>query len=149
MGYYDDEQPILSDKTLEIPCSSIKLADFIILQGRPCQVIKISTSTTTGIPIYRGVDAVTGQFYEASPSQSSPSTMLGPKFKLYKLLDIHDGCITAMTETGNVKQGLNPMKASGVFQRCQTALEKDCPQVMLHVLNDGGSELVVDVKELD
>lgn len=89
-----------------IPTHHIRIGDLLILQGRPCQVIKITTSSATGQHRYLGVDLFTRQLHEESSTVSNPSpsvvvqTMLGPIFKQYRVLDISDGTVTAMTETG-------------------------------------------------
>lgn len=81
------------------------MGDLLILQGRPCQVIRITTSSATGQHRYLGVDLFTKQLHEESSYVSNPSpsvvvqTMLGPVFKQYRVLDMQDGTIVAMTET--------------------------------------------------
>lgn len=86
-----------SSNTVTIPCHHIRLGDLLILQGRPCQVIRISTSAATGQHRYLGVDLFTKQLHEESSFVSHPSpsvvvqTMLGPVFKQYRVLDMQDG----------------------------------------------------------
>ncbi|KAG8525875.1 uncharacterized protein KY384_000635 [Bacidia gigantensis] len=99
--------------TITIPCHHIRIGDLLILQGRPCQVIRITTSAQTGQYRYLGVDLFTKQLQEESSFVSNPTpsvivqNMLGPVFKTYRVLDIRDdGRIVAMTETGDVKQSL-------------------------------------------
>jgi hypothetical protein len=83
--------------TVTIPCHHIRLGDFLMLQGRPCQVIRISTSGATGQYRYLGVDLFTKQLHEESSFISNPApsvvvqTMLGPVFKQYRVLDMQDG----------------------------------------------------------
>ncbi len=91
--------------SVSIPCHHIHKGDILILQGRPCQVIRISTSAATGQYRYLGVDLFSKQLHEDSSFVSKPSpnvviqTMLGPVLKQYRVLDMHDGTLTAMTET--------------------------------------------------
>jgi hypothetical protein len=86
-----------SKNTVTIPTHHIRTGDLLILQGRPCQVIKISTSASTGQHRYLGVDLFTRQLHEESSFISNPSpsvivqTMLGPVFKQYRVLDLTDG----------------------------------------------------------
>ena len=83
--------------TVTIPCHHIRLGDILILQGRPCQVIRISTSAATGQYRYLGVDLFTKQLHEESSFVSNPApsvvvqTMRGPVFKQYRVLDLQDG----------------------------------------------------------
>ncbi|RKU41425.1 hypothetical protein DL546_004411 [Coniochaeta pulveracea] len=175
MGYYDDEAPSHVEysevrsssrsgsrvgsaaddnapSTVTIPCHHIRLGDILILQGRPCQVIRISTSAATGQHRYLGVDLFTKQLHEESSSISHPApsvvvqTMLGPIFKQYRVLDIQDGSIVAMTETGDVKQNLPVIEQSNLWSRLQTAFEAGRGSVRVLVVSDRGRELAVDMK---
>jgi translation elongation factor P/translation initiation factor 5A len=138
--------------TVTIPCHHIRLGDFLILQGRPCQVIRISTSAATGQYRYLGVDLFTKQLHEESSFISHPApsvvvqTMLGPVFKQYRVLDIQDGSIVAMTETGDVKPGLPVIEQSNLWARLEKAFQSGRGSVRVLVLNDAGRELAVDMK---
>ncbi|KAI0097009.1 hypothetical protein GGR51DRAFT_553276 [Nemania sp. FL0031] len=138
--------------TVTIPCHHIRMGDILMLQGRPCQVIRISTSSATGQHRYLGVDLFTKQLNEESSFVSNPApsvvvqTMLGPVFKQYRVLDIQDNTITAMTESGDVKPGLPVIDQSGLFGRLQSAFKQGHGSVRALVLQDNGNELVVDVK---
>ncbi|KAI0453314.1 hypothetical protein F5B21DRAFT_525850 [Xylaria acuta] len=138
--------------TVTIPCHHIRMGDILMLQGRPCQVIRISTSAATGQHRYLGVDLFSKQLHEESSFVSNPApsvvvqTMLGPVFKQYRVLDIQNGSVTAMTESGDVKTGLPVIDQSGLYSRLSSAFHKGNGSVRVLVLNDGGNELVVDVK---
>jgi len=154
MGYYDDEAPSAEAQpnTVSIPCHHIRLGDFLMLQGRPCQVIRISTSSATGQYRYLGVDLFTKQLHEESSFIANPApsvvvqTMLGPIFKQYRVLDLADGHVTAMTDTGDVKQGLQVIDQSNLWTRLQKAFDSGQGSVRVLVLDDGGRELAVEMK---
>ncbi|KAI3320843.1 hypothetical protein HD806DRAFT_537905 [Xylariaceae sp. AK1471] len=138
--------------TVTIPCHHIRMGDILMLQGRPCQVIRISTSAATGQHRYLGVDLFSKQLHEESSFVSNPApsvvvqTMLGPVFKQYRVLDIQDGTVTAMTESGDVKTALPVIDQSGLYSRLSTAFNQGHGSVRVLVITDHGSELVVDVK---
>ncbi|KAG5930928.1 hypothetical protein E4U53_002042 [Claviceps sorghi] len=138
--------------TVTIPCHHIRHGDFLMLQGRPCQVIRISTSAATGQYRYLGVDLFTKQLHEESSFVSNPApsvvvqTMLGPVFKQYRVLDMQNGHIVAMTETGDVKQSLPVIDQSNLWSRLSNAFESGRCSVRALVLNDNGRELAVDMK---
>ncbi|KAI0019720.1 hypothetical protein F4780DRAFT_793002 [Xylariomycetidae sp. FL0641] len=138
--------------TVTIPCHHIRMGDILMLQGRPCQVIRISTSSATGQHRYLGVDLFTKQLNEESSFVSNPApsvvvqTMLGPVFKQYRILDMQDGTVVAMTETGDVKTGLPVIDQSNLWSRLQSAFNAGHGSVRALVLNDGGRELVVDMR---
>ncbi|KAI2851532.1 hypothetical protein CBS147321_10405 [Aspergillus niger] len=140
-------------ETVPIPCHFIRIGDILILQGRPCQVIRISVSPQTGQHRYLGVDLFTRELQEESSFVSNPSpsvvvqTMLGPVYKTYRILDLRDdGRLVAMTETGDVKQGLPVVPQGHLFRRIREAFEDGRGSVRALVINDGGRELVVDYK---
>ncbi|KAL8672986.1 MAG: hypothetical protein Q9168_002580 [Polycauliona sp. 1 TL-2023] len=139
--------------TITIPCHHVRIGDLLILQGRPCQVIRITTSAQTGQHRYLGVDLFTKQLHEESSFVSNPSpsvivqNMLGPVFKQYRVLDIRDdGRVVAMTETGDVKQGLPVIDQGGLWSRLNDSFANGRGSVRVLVINDGGRELAVDYK---
>ncbi|RYP62743.1 hypothetical protein DL771_009588 [Monosporascus sp. 5C6A] len=138
--------------TVTIPCHHIRNGDILVLQGRPCQVIRISTSAATGQHRYLGVDLFTKQLHEESSFISHPSpsvvvqTMLGPVLKQYRVLDLSDGTVTCMTETGEVKVGLPVLDQSNLWERISRAFNSGRGSVRVLVLSDQGRELAVDVK---
>ena len=139
--------------TITIPCHHIRLGDILILQGRPSQIIRITSSAQTGQYRYLGVDLFTKQLHEETSFVSNPTpsvivqNMLGPVFKTYRVLDIRDdGRIVAMTETGNVKQGLPVIDQGGLWSRLSDSFANGRGSVRALVINDGGRELVVDYK---
>ncbi|KAK6391197.1 hypothetical protein LTR65_004656 [Meristemomyces frigidus] len=139
--------------TITIPCHHIRIGDLLILQGRPCQVIRITTSAQTGQHRYLGVDLFTKQLHEESSFVSNPSpsvvvqNMLGPVFKQYRVLDIRDdGRVVAMTETGDVKQGLPVLDQSNLLSRLTDSFNNGRGSVRVLVINDEGRELAVDYK---
>ncbi|KAF9736608.1 hypothetical protein PMIN04_001306 [Paraphaeosphaeria minitans] len=139
--------------TITVPCHHIRIGDLLILQGRPCQVIRITTSSQTGQHRYLGVDLFTKQLHEESSFISNPSpsvvvqNMLGPVFKQYRVLDIReDGRVVAMTETGDVKQGLPILDQSNLLQRLTESFDNGRGSVRILVINDEGLEMAVDYK---
>ncbi|KAK4660320.1 hypothetical protein QC762_0017830 [Podospora pseudocomata] len=143
---------IPSPLTVPIPCHHIRLGDILILGGRPCQVIRISTSAANGQHRYLGVDLFTKQLHEESSFVSNPApsvvvqTMLGPVFKQYRVLDMQDGAIVALTETGDVKQNLPVIDQSSLWNRLQKAFESGRGSVRVLVVTDHGREMAVDMK---
>lgn len=146
-------RPAGPPNTITIPCHHIRIGDLLILQGRPCQVIRITTSAQTGQHRYLGVDLFTKQLHEESSFVSNPSpsvivqNMLGPVFKQYRVLDLRDdGRVVAMTETGDVKQGLPVLDQSNLLNRLSDSFANGRGSVRVLVINDEGRELAVDYK---
>jgi hypothetical protein len=140
--------------TVTIPCHHIRNGDILMLQGRPCQVIRISTSAATGQYRYLGVDLFTKQLHEESSFISNPApsvvvqTMLGPVLKQYRVLDLQNGSLVAMTETGEVKTNLQVLDQSSLWERTSAAFSSGRGSVRVLVLSDNGRELAVDTKTI-
>ncbi|KAG4026993.1 hypothetical protein MFRU_034g00520 [Monilinia fructicola] len=138
--------------TVTIPCHHIRMGDLLMLQGRPCQVIRITTSAATGQHRYLGVDLFTRQLNEESSFIANPSpsvvvqTMLGPVFKQYRVLDLQDHTVVAMTETGDVKQAVPVLDQSNLWTRLKEAFEGGRGSIRIMVVADGGREIAVDMK---
>ncbi|GIZ45690.1 hypothetical protein CKM354_000884700 [Cercospora kikuchii] len=152
-GSYSAPRYAGAPNTITIPCHHIRIGDLLILQGRPCQVIRITTSAQTGQHRYLGVDLFTKQLHEESSFVSNPSpsvvvqNMIGPVFKQYRVLDIRDdGRVVAMTETGDVKQGLPVLDQSDLLNRLQDSFNNGRGSVRVLVISDEGRELAVDYK---
>jgi hypothetical protein len=139
--------------TFTIPCHHIRIGDLVILQHRPCQIIRITTSAQTGQHRYLGVDLFTKQLHEEPCVVSHPSpsvvlhSLLGPVFKQYRLIDIRDdGKLVAMTETGEIKQGLKVVDQGHLWSRLKEAFARGSGSVRVLVISDAGKELAVDYK---
>lgn len=73
--------------------------------------------------------------------------MLGPVFKQYRVLDIRDdGQIVAMTESGDVKQGIPVVDQGNLLEKIERAYNQGHGSVRVLVINEGGRELIVDLK---
>lgn len=146
-------EPRFRGRGVPIQCHFIRIGDILLLQGRPSQVIRITMSSQTGQYRYLGVDLFTRQLHEESSFVSNPApsvvvqTMLGPVFKQYRVLDIRDdGLIVAMTEGGDVKQGIPVVDQGGLLERITRAYNDGRGSVRVLVINHGGRELIVDLK---
>jgi hypothetical protein len=142
-----------SASTFTIPCHHIRIGDLVILQQRPCQIIRITTSAQTGQHRYLGVDLFTKQLHEEPCVVSHPSpsvvlhSLLGPVFKQYRLIDIRDdGKLVAMTESGEIKQGLKVVDQGNLYNKLREAYGKGSGSVRVLVIADQGKELAVDYK---
>ncbi|KJZ74558.1 hypothetical protein HIM_06154 [Hirsutella minnesotensis 3608] len=140
--------------TVTIPCEHIRVGDFLMLQGRPCRVIRISTSAATGQHCYLGVDLFNKTMHEETSFVTNPApstvvqTMLGPVLKQYRVLDMRDGCIVAMTDSGNVKQNLPVIDQSNLWEQLNEAFTCGRGGVRALIVEDEGRELAVGMKKV-
>ncbi|KAJ5960022.1 Nucleic acid-binding OB-fold [Penicillium vulpinum] len=181
VSHYDDEQaseprkhdgnsdPPLPDKgrgipdgyqaSVPIPCNFIRIGDVLILNERPCQVIRILVNPQTGQYLYMGVDLFTRKLHQERSFVSNPSpdvivqTMSGPVFRTYRLLDMDssDGTVVAMTETGDVKLHLPVMVQESLFDRIEEVFKEGRGSIRVLVISEMGTgrEMVIDYKRID
>ncbi|KAK7959224.1 woronin body major protein [Apiospora aurea] len=148
----DNEPSQPQRNSVTTPCHHIRMGDILLLRGRPCQVIRISTSGATGQHRYLGVDLFTKQLHEESSQVQHPSpsvlvqTMRGPIFKQYHVLGLQDGHIVALTQEGDVKSKLPVSEQGNLYHRIHTALGSGLGGIRVLVLTDGNDELCVDMK---
>jgi hypothetical protein len=139
--------------TITVPCHHIRISDLLILQGRPCQVIRITTSAQTGQHRYLGVDLFTKQLHEESSFITNPAPsvelqcMQTPVFKQYRLLDLtREGYVVAMTEAGDIKNSIAVADQGELLSRMRSAFDGGRGSIRVLVLTDEGRELIVDFK---
>lgn len=150
----DEPLSVSLPHTVTIPCHHIRVSDILLLKGRPCQVTRISMSAATGQFRYLGVDLFTKQLHEESSSIHHPApgvvvqTMQGPILKQWHVLDVNDGYVVAMTDSGDVKQRLPVLDQSNLWARLNSAFESGRGSVRIMVVRYGGSEIAVDMKVL-
>lgn len=144
-------------ETVPIPTHYIRKGDILVLQGRPCQVLRISTSQSTDQRRYLGVDLFTRELHEESSFISNPApsvvvqTMLGPVYKTYRILDVseEDATIVALTEGGDVREGIPVIPQGSLYSRIKASFHEGRSLIRALVINDGGRELVVDYKTIN
>lgn len=96
-----------SSLTFPLQCSALRKNGFVLMGGRPCKIVDMSTSKTGKHGSAKvnlvGVDIFTGKKYE----DFSPSThnMDVPHVvrKEYQLVDIEDGFLSLITDSGDTK----------------------------------------------
>ncbi|KAK6359860.1 hypothetical protein TWF696_000993 [Orbilia brochopaga] len=137
-----------------IPCHHIRVGDLVILQKRPCQIIRITTSAATGQHRYLGVDLFTHKLVEENCVVTHPSpsvvlhSMLTPSFKQYKVIDAGDGTpLVTLTETGSIKTGIKVVEQGGLAKKINEAYTQSPGAVRVLVISDGDKELIVDFKK--
>ncbi|KAJ5727662.1 hypothetical protein N7493_005482 [Penicillium malachiteum] len=153
MGSYDNEEPTSSEacyKTKETSCSNIALGQFILLQGRPCQITRISgPSTATGQYTYLGIDLATKQLHEesskASATDGSDQIVQVLDLEEWGILDLEDGSATGIDEKGDVKQAAI-LEENNLWTRLNAAFESCKGSVRGLILSERGKNLIVEMK---
>ncbi|KAK3373051.1 hypothetical protein B0T24DRAFT_657140 [Lasiosphaeria ovina] len=146
-------QPASILQTRIVDCREVRLGDILV---RYCQVIRISLNTPTGKFKYTGVDLHTkmlcndSSFINQLPSGVAVQSVLGPILKQYHVLDVQNDnrSITAMTDTGIVKQRVPVLDQSSLVGRLSKAFQAGRGSVVAMVVCDQDSdiEVVVNMK---
>ncbi|KAF4335675.1 woronin body major [Fusarium beomiforme] len=137
--------------TITVPCQFIRLGDFVILQDRPCSIIRIEVQSRTGQYCYQGVDLFTMQIYDGYSFTSNPSpgvefqSLLSPIYKQYVVVKLQDGKVVVETEPGN--EVLLPiLQASSLYSRLENALHSGRGSVRAVVMEYDDLALAVEMK---
>ncbi|CVK85056.1 related to HYP2-translation initiation factor eIF5A.1 [Fusarium mangiferae] len=145
----------LGSLTVKVPCHHIRLGDYIILQGRPCSIIKIMTSSKTGQYFYEGCDLFDRRLYTGYSFIWSPApriavqSMLGPVFKQYRVLRLEHGMAVISGENEGEYPGVKILQNQSLYSRLENALNSNREFVIVVVLEHEHEKLAVDLKVID
>ncbi|PKY04327.1 eukaryotic translation initiation factor eIF-5A [Aspergillus campestris IBT 28561] len=137
--------------TFPMQCSALRKNGHVVIKGRPCKIVDMSTSKT-GKHGHAKVHLVALDIFTAKKYEDlSPSThnMDVPNVyrKEYQLLDItDDDFLSLMDEAGNTKDDVK-LPEDDVGDRISKMFrddEKDCNVIVLTAM---GEERAMDVKE--
>ncbi|PYH79918.1 translation initiation factor eIF-5A [Aspergillus uvarum CBS 121591] len=137
--------------TFPMQCSALRKNGHVVIKGRPCKIVDMSTSKTGKHGHAKvhlvAIDIFTGKKYE----DLSPSThnMDVPNVyrKEYQLLDVtDDGFLSLMDEEGGTKDDvkLPEGEVGEKIERMFKEEEKDCN---VTILTSMGEQCCMDVKE--
>ena len=95
----------------------------------------------------QGANVVVNDIRREAAQEVVLHSLLGPIFKQYRLIDIRDeGKLVAMTETGEIKQGLKVVDQGHLWSRLKEAFGRGSGSVRVLVIADSTKELAVDYK---
>ncbi|GAB1192124.1 translation protein SH3-like domain-containing protein [Aspergillus pseudonomiae] len=130
-------------------CSALRKNGHVVIKGRPCKIVDMSTSKTGKHGHAKvhlvAIDIFTGKKLEdLSPSTHNMDVPFVKRTE-YQLLNIDDGFLNLMNENGDSKDDVK-LPDGELGDRIQTMFDdgKDCNVIILAAM---GEECAMDVKE--
>ncbi|KAL2007768.1 hypothetical protein VTN00DRAFT_7750 [Thermoascus crustaceus] len=136
--------------TYPMQCSALRKNGFVVIKGRPCKIVEMSTSKT-GKHGHAKVHIVALDIFTGKKLEDlSPSThnMEVPKVtrKEYQLLDItDDDFLSLMSEDGNTKDDVK-LPEGEVGEKMRKAFDEG-KDLNVTILTSMGEEAAMDFKE--
>ncbi|XP_043236102.1 eukaryotic translation initiation factor 5A-like [Amphibalanus amphitrite] len=137
-----------ASSTFPQQCSALRKNGFVMLKGRPCKIVEMSTSKTGKHGHAKvhmvGIDIFTGKKYEdICPSTHNMDVPVVRRFEM-QLIDIDDGFCTLMDDKGETRGDLRvPEGALG--QQLQKDFD-DGKELLCTVLKACTEECIIGTK---
>ena len=135
--------------TYPMQCSALRKNGFVVIKGRPCKIVDMSTSKT-GKHGHAKVHLVTLDIFTGKKLEDlSPSThnleVPFVKRSEYKLLDIDDGYLSLMTMDGETKDDVKAPEGE-LGDSMQAAFDEG-KDLMVTIISAMGEEAAISFKE--
>lgn len=132
-----------------VQCSALRKNGFVNISGRPCKIVDMSTSKTGKHGHAKvnlvGIDIFTGKKYEDICPSTHNMDVPHVQRKEYQLIDIDDGFLSLMTDSGETKADVKLPEEIG------EALTKDFQagkDLLVTVIAAMGEEHAMSYKEM-
>ncbi|XP_040578540.1 eukaryotic translation initiation factor 5A-1 [Lepeophtheirus salmonis] len=137
-----------ASETFPMQCSALRKNGFVMIKGRPCKIVEMSTSKTGKHGHAKvhmvALDIFTQKKYEDICPSTHNMDVPNVKRKDYQLLDIDDGFLSLMDDSGNTRDDLRvPEGEIGDEIKVAIAESRD---ILCTVLSACGEESVIATK---
>merc|ERR1712020_581408 len=134
--------------TFPMQCSALRKNGFVMIKGRPCKIVEMSTSKT-GKHGHAKVhlvapDIFTNKKYEDICPSTHNMDVPNVSRKDYQLCDIDDGYLSLMDDGGDMREGLK-VPDGDIGEEIKSAIA-DGKEILCTVLSACGEEAVIATK---
>jgi len=154
MGDFDDLEftttESLASNTFPAQCSSLRKNGCVVLKGRPCKIVDMSTSKTgkhghAKVHIV-GIDIFNGKKYEDVCPSTHNMEVPCVNRRRYQLVDIskEDGFLCLMDDKGDIVDGVRIPSDPNVVKDIESRLESGTP-TNVTIITAMGEEAVASV----
>ncbi|KAJ1539664.1 Eukaryotic translation initiation factor 5A [Cladochytrium tenue] len=138
-----------ASQTYPMQCSALRKNGFVVLKGRPCKIVDMSTSKTGKHGHAKvhlvGIDIFTGKKLEdLSPSTHNMDVPNVVRLE-YQVLDISDGFFSLMTADGGTKDDCK-VPEGDIGNQITSAFE-DGKDIVVTIITAMGEEACIAFKE--
>jgi len=134
--------------TFPMQCSALRKNGFVVLKGRPCKIVEMSTSKTGKHGHAKvnmvGIDIFTNKKYEDMCPSTHNMDVPNVKRLDLQLLNIQDSFLTLMADNGDVREDLR-LPDGDLGKEIQTKFDGG-EDLIVSVLSSMGEECAVAVK---
>jgi len=137
-----------ASETYPMQCSALRKNGFVMIKGRPCKIVEMSTSKTGKHGHAKvhlvALDIFTAKKYEDICPSTHNMDVPNVKRRDFQLLDVDDGYLSLMDDGGNTRDDLK-LPDSDVGAEITAALA-DGKDIICTVLSACGEECVIATK---
>ncbi|RFU78396.1 eukaryotic translation initiation factor 5a [Trichoderma arundinaceum] len=137
--------------TYPMQCSALRKNGFVVIKGRPCKIVDMSTSKTGKHGHAKvhlvALDIFTGKKYEDLSPSTHNMDVPNVTRREYQLLDISDdGFLSLMNDDGDTKDDVR-MPDGEVGEKINKLFKIDEKDTNVVVLTSMGEEAAIEAKE--
>ncbi|QUC16706.1 uncharacterized protein UV8b_00947 [Ustilaginoidea virens] len=137
--------------TFPMQCSALRKNGFVVIKGRPCKIVDMSTSKTGKHGHAKvhlvALDIFTGKKYEDLSPSTHNMDVPNVTRREYQLLDISDdGFLSLMNDDGDTKDDVK-MPDGEIGEKITKLFKVDEKDTNVIILTSMGEEAAVEAKE--